>query len=198
MSTGRYYLRGHNVEPSGPDDLLAWAKWFESEDHQVALDETPDGVIVSTVFLGVDLNFRLRYPRRDDEPSGAGDRPLVFETKCFLGGGVDREALDYERRYATWDEAIDGHARALAWAVALRAARPGEIDRTTEHEAVPFMTRVETPEGVARELMELHRLVVTQRLLPAGSDVAVRFSLVCGLASGTIWRLIDRAKRETP
>jgi hypothetical protein len=71
--------------------------------------------------------------------------------------------------------------------------KPGDIDRTTEHErSAAFLDRVQTPEGVARELEELHRLVVEQRLLPEGSDVQVRFSLLMGVTMGTIWRLLDR------
>ncbi len=70
---------------------------------------------------------------------------------------------------------------------------PGEIDRTTEHEKVPFLERTKTPEGVVRELYELHRLVVEQHLLPEGSDVAQRFSLLMGITMGTVWRLLDRA-----
>lgn len=69
---------------------------------------------------------------------------------------------------------------------------PGDIDRTTEHEKIPFLDRVETPQGVVRELCELHRLIVEQRLLPEGSDVAQRFSLLMGVTIGTIWRISDR------
>lgn len=69
--------------------------------------------------------------------------------------------------------------------------KPGEIDRTTPHESVPFIDRCKEPAGLARELIELHRLVVEQQLLPQGSDVAIRFSLLLGVASGTLWRLED-------
>jgi hypothetical protein len=66
-------------------------------------------VIVSTVFLGINHNFRERGPA------------VLFETMTFRGtmtvdiGGVQREiaASDGERemwRYSTWDDALAGHA----------------------------------------------------------------------------------------
>jgi len=77
-------------------DLLTWAKWFEVAQRQIARDYLPDGVRVSTVFLGIDHNFSDLGP------------PLLFETMIF-GGPHD----GYQDRYATRDEAIAGHARAL-------------------------------------------------------------------------------------
>lgn len=81
--------------------------------------------------------------------------------------------------------------------------KPGDIDRTTEHEQKPFLERCETTSGVARELFELHSLIVEQQILPPGSDVAVRFSLLIGIATGTLWRLedelgVERARRKGP
>ncbi len=73
--------------------------------------------------------------------------------------------------------------------------KPGEIDRTTKHESVPFMDRVATPEGLVRELFELHALIRDQGLLEPGTDVSDRFSLLLGMAAGMIWRLNDEAHR---
>jgi hypothetical protein len=95
---GHYILNGH--EPVEIDDLLAWGEWFETADRHVARDELAPGVIVSTVFLGLDHQF------------GNGP-PILFETMVFD---------DYERgdgeRYSTWDEAETGHA---AWVAMIRA-----------------------------------------------------------------------------
>jgi len=80
-------------------DLLEWARWFDDlKNRVVQLDEIRPGVRVSTVFLGIDHAF------------GRG-RPLLFETMVF--GGVHDE---YQERYGTWDEAVSGHARAVAMA----------------------------------------------------------------------------------
>lgn len=51
-------------------------------------------VLVSTVFLGLDHNF-------------GGGIPILFETMIF-GGEHDQ----FQERYATWVEAINGHKRA--------------------------------------------------------------------------------------
>jgi len=52
-------------------------------------------VFVSTIFLGIDHNF-------------GGGKPLVFETMIF-GGKHDL----YQERYSTYEEAIEGHKRAV-------------------------------------------------------------------------------------
>jgi hypothetical protein len=64
--------------------------------QEVILDK-----FVSTVFLPIDHDF-----------SGKGI-PIVFETmikdknSCFW--------LNYQERYSTWQEAEEGHARAIQW-----------------------------------------------------------------------------------
>jgi hypothetical protein len=60
---------------------------------------------VSTVFMGLD--------------HGWGDQPALFETMITrvtgpnTEWGGDHEWLDYQERYATWDQAVDGHVRAI-------------------------------------------------------------------------------------
>lgn len=89
------YYTLHGKTPVRAIDVRAWAQWFEAADRTVALEEI-GAVAVSTVFLGLDHRF-----------DGGGD-PLVFETMIF--GGVHDL---YQERYATWDEALSGHARAV-------------------------------------------------------------------------------------
>lgn len=79
-------------------DPLKWAKWLEEADRHVAQDDWGD-LRVSTVFLGFDHNF------------GLGGPPLLFETMIF-GGEHD----GYQDRYSTREEAVAGHAKALALA----------------------------------------------------------------------------------
>jgi len=86
----RYILVGHEAAPE--PDLLKWAKWFDTADRCVA-DTRRDDVRVSTVFLGLDHGF------------GHGP-PLLFETMVFVNGSSEGMA-----RYATWDEAVEGHQR---------------------------------------------------------------------------------------
>ena len=95
----KYILDGTNPVPC--DDMLQWGLWFQTADRRVAQDQLPDGVIVSTVFLGLDHRF-------------VGDGPpLLFETMIF-GGQHD----GYQDRYATWTEAECGHRLALTIAQA--------------------------------------------------------------------------------
>lgn len=90
-----WILRGH--EPVPTDDMLAWGVFFENIDNRrVAETIIPPGVRVSTVFLGIDHNFKAHGP------------PILFETMVF----DDRSAPEIEemqRRYATWDEAVASH-----------------------------------------------------------------------------------------
>jgi hypothetical protein len=83
------------VEP----DLLTWAKWFETAKRHLVLDELAEGVRVSTVFLGIDHNF------------SPGGPPILFETMIF-GGEHDQ----FQDRYETREEALEGHKKALALA----------------------------------------------------------------------------------
>lgn len=76
-------------------ETLEWAKWFDKADRQVAHDDLPNGVRVSTVFLGIDHQF------------GEGP-PVLFETMIF-GGEHD----GYQDRHCTWKEAESGHKRAV-------------------------------------------------------------------------------------
>lgn len=82
-----YILRGHEpIEVS----IEKWAVWFGNTDRTVKNTKVGD-IVISTVFLGLDHNFNRSGP------------PLLFETMTF---GDDEERC---RRYATWDEAVEGH-----------------------------------------------------------------------------------------
>jgi hypothetical protein len=89
-----YILDGHEAKPIA--DILDWARWYGTADRTVAKTDIGD-VRVSTVFLGIDHQFEEEGP------------PLLFETMIF-GGALDEE----QWRYSTWDEAVVGHAAAVA------------------------------------------------------------------------------------
>lgn len=90
----QYILNGK--EPIPCDDLIEWAKWFQTNERIVAQNKFPDDILVSTVFLGLDHNH-----------AGAG-KPILFETMIF-GGQHDQ----YQARYETWGQAEEGHQKAL-------------------------------------------------------------------------------------
>lgn len=81
-------------------DAVAWAQWFEraTKDRSRIVaadrDEGPDGggILVSTVFLGIDHRF------------GGGGPPILWESLVF-GGPLDQTM----RRYSSRDAALAGH-----------------------------------------------------------------------------------------
>jgi len=79
--------------------LFEWAHWFETAKRHIG-DTKIGGVRISTVFLGIDHGF--------DSP------PQLFETMVF-GGPLDQEQV----RYATFDEAREGHTK-MVWRVRAR------------------------------------------------------------------------------
>lgn len=93
-------LDGHQPVPATREQF--GAQFERPEVRRVAYDEIGEAN-VSTVFLGLDHNY-------GDGP------PLLFETMVF---GLPGET-EYQWRYATWDEAVAGHERAV---VAVREGR---------------------------------------------------------------------------
>jgi hypothetical protein len=92
---GRYVL-DDDGNPRPEPDLMTWARWFESFDRHVALDRLPNGVSVSTVFLGLDHSWAFNGP------------PILWETMVHDG----KNWIDQDR-YASLAAAKEGHAAAL-------------------------------------------------------------------------------------
>lgn len=95
------------------EDVIAWGWAFEKQNRRVALTQVTGNIRVSTVFLGLDHNFSPLGP------------PLLFETMIF-GGPHDQ----YQDRYSTWEEAEQGHLRAVVIA-------EGEVDDEGEVRDLP-------------------------------------------------------------
>ena len=90
-----FYILNDRGEPERCSDVLQWAEWFErSADQRVVAQADVDGVLVSTVFLGVD--------------HAIGGHPSLWETMVFGGRHDGRQW-----RYGALEEALVGHA----WAV---------------------------------------------------------------------------------
>lgn len=85
-------------EPVPEPDVAAWSRWMEEsrEDRVLARTMIGNGVVVSTVFLGIDHSW-------------TGANPILYETMIF-GGEHDQD----QWRYATLDEAVLGHQAAIA------------------------------------------------------------------------------------
>jgi hypothetical protein len=75
-----------------PCSFEAWRPRYGDPEWRVAATETPHGLTISTVFLGLNHCF------------GEGT-PVLFETTVF-GSDLDDQP---QRRYRTWAEAELGH-----------------------------------------------------------------------------------------
>ncbi len=91
---GHYVLGEDGKTPVEAKDLIDAAQAWQ-QDRTVQKDKIGD-ITISTVFLGIDHSFD-------------GGIPILFETMIF-GGEHD----EYQMRYATWDEAVEGHGVAMA------------------------------------------------------------------------------------
>lgn len=80
-----------------PADLITWARWFEDGNNRRVAETFVGDVRISTVVLGADHSF------------GFAVKPLWFETMIF-GGDHDQ----YQDRYETLEEAMQGHEKAVA------------------------------------------------------------------------------------
>jgi hypothetical protein len=84
---------------------IAWAIWMaeHTDERQLALDRLPDGTHISTVFLGVDLNYA-------NSVNPGSSPPILYETMVFMGENALCQC--YHRsmtRYATRESAYAGH-----------------------------------------------------------------------------------------
>ncbi len=81
-----------------PIPLGEWAARIEDPEYKILQQTQVGDVWVSTVWLGLDHNFRGEGP------------PIIFETMCFYGYRGDRAI--WQHRYSTEDEARAGHEAA--------------------------------------------------------------------------------------
>lgn len=77
-------------------DILTWAKWMEKSGRPLVCTEFAWGR-VSTVFLGLNLNF---FPMKNP----LNYKPILWETMVF-GGPLDMA----QTRYTSQEEAFAGH-----------------------------------------------------------------------------------------
>lgn len=104
------YLLDENKNPI-PCTIAEWGTFLEDRhNRKVAFSELGD-IHISTVFLGLDH-------------SCWEGRPIVFETMIFDKSGDDIWRDIYMDRYSTWDEALDGHQKAIEWVT--RGAKDGD------------------------------------------------------------------------
>jgi hypothetical protein len=95
MKERPYCFKMDGTPYTGPDAFRKWAKDFEDGvDRVIGKDKFPNGLEVSTVWLGLDHNH------------GDSHRPLIFESMVFF---PDSRADLEMWRYSTLEEAKLGH-----------------------------------------------------------------------------------------
>lgn len=87
----------HSVSEIALDELAAVMAEDRSVQHTIIGAHR-----ISTVFLALDHNY-----------ADKGPVPVLFETMIFNDVGCEAYA-DYQTRYSTWDDAVAGHAVAVA------------------------------------------------------------------------------------
>ncbi len=108
--TSYFKLAGHKTVPCS---MQEWSDNLQHQSKVVAQDKLECGALVSTVFLGLNHSF---IP---------GGPPILFETMIFdwvepslTGAMGESPHEDYQERYCTWDEAVEGHKRAVEYVLA--------------------------------------------------------------------------------
>jgi len=90
-SIGMYILAEDGKTPVQTEDSIRWDQFLKSADRAVRKTDV-NGVMVSTVFLGLDHNFYLH------------GSPILWETVVF-GGPLDQA----QERYSSYEDAVEGH-----------------------------------------------------------------------------------------
>jgi hypothetical protein len=97
-----YDRNGQPLTSKQADDLLQDLEYKRLASSTVTSTEDPElDLLVSTVWLGLDHNWRVMP-----------GPPLIFETMVFSKTG-DHPLEDYQERYSTEAEALEGHRHVL-------------------------------------------------------------------------------------
>ena len=96
MVTGPLFSRSYDREGKPMCCLLAAP--MTEEYRRVALTKNPK-LMISTVWLGIDHGFRR------------SEKPIIFETMIFRTDEDEEKGHNYQERYCTEAEVIEGHQR---------------------------------------------------------------------------------------
>lgn len=89
-----------NVTPCSDEEWLNFRKETLLNNCQHVADDIVNGKRISTIFLGLHIYV-------------ISEIPMVFETIIFDDGHIGGEI--YRDRYSTWEQAEEGHKRAIQW-----------------------------------------------------------------------------------
>ncbi|HEY2811797.1 MAG TPA: hypothetical protein VGJ00_10475 [Rhabdochlamydiaceae bacterium] len=96
-----YYLNDdHTIRPCTKEEWIDQChEMYEGKTSKHVADDEINGYRVSTVWLVINHNFFKE------------GTPLLFETMVFDG----KDESIYCERHSTWDEAEEGHKKAMQW-----------------------------------------------------------------------------------
>jgi hypothetical protein len=95
----RYYILDDDLNHVPCNGPVEYGKWLDAHPRDIIIGRNNfKDIAVSTVFLGLDLSIFLYHK----------SEPVLYETMIF-GGKND----EYQERYCTREQAIEGHMRAL-------------------------------------------------------------------------------------
>jgi hypothetical protein len=112
-----HYILDEEGNPVPEHDTIKWGKWYQTAERHVGDTDFGDTIRVSTVFLSI------------PHVAMHSDAPMLYETMVFANDAIisrllelsehdDRSIIsqalggvDIQKRYATRDEALQGHAQ---------------------------------------------------------------------------------------
>lgn len=104
-----------------PLKLLEFSRLLDDNEYRIVKQEYIGKYFVSTVWLGLNMNFLKTLPI------------LIFETMIFMKDEKDKEIEDpinhYQDRYSTEEEALEGHQKAVKIALGEVKLHDNELDQ---------------------------------------------------------------------
>jgi hypothetical protein len=97
-ATSFYMLdENHRPIPVEKAKIDEWEAWHRNLNNRIVGRTTINQYTVSTVFLSIDHGF--------------GEKPMWFETMVIVKDDSEKgeHFADYQKRYETWEEAVQGH-----------------------------------------------------------------------------------------
>jgi hypothetical protein len=88
-----------------PLSTWRYQNYLTDLNYKIVKQDTYGNFFVSTVWIGMDHSFSWMYPELEL-------KPLIFETMIFCHDNGPNECKDYQERYCTEQEAIEGHNKA--------------------------------------------------------------------------------------
>lgn len=98
-----FYLLDENKKPYKVSLEESYKIYQDSAMKVVQQDTLPNGKFVSTVFLGMDHSW--------EDKNNPDYKPVLWETMIFPND--ESGADEYMERYTSYEDAVEGHQRAL-------------------------------------------------------------------------------------